>query len=137
MKKFAFRLSLLCIVLVLTQCKEWVYEPPIITTVINNSDVEIFMIMVDGDNPDTINLNERLVTDFIYDYTPPKTKGHFDYLDLTRDEYIAQHPIQQIFIGDAQKLEAAQWKIRPEFILRHFEADRKWYEEHNWTITYP
>ena len=137
MKKFAFHLSLLFLLLGLTQCKEYVYEPPIITTVINNSDLNLFMIMVDGDNPDTINLNDRLVTDFIYDYTPPTTKGYFDYSDLTRYEYIAQHPIQQIFIGDAQKLEAAKWKIRHEFILRHFEADRRWYEEHNWTITYP
>ena len=95
------------------------------------------MIMVDGDNPDTINLNDRLISDFIYDYTPPTTKGPFGHAELTREEYIAQHPIQQIFIGDAQKLEAAKWKIKPEFILKHFQADREWYEAHDWTITYP
>ena len=102
MKRILFYLLLPIILLGLTQCKGWVYEPPIIATCINNSDLEIYMIMVDGDNPDTINLNDRLISDFIYDYTPPTTKGPFGHAELTREEYIAQHPIQQIFIGDAQ-----------------------------------
>ena len=137
MKRILFYLLLPIILLGLTQCKGWIYEPPIIATCINNSDVEIYMIMVDGDNPDTINLNDRLVTDFIYDYAPPTTEGPFCHAELTREEYIAQHPIQQIFICDAQKIEAAKWKIKPEFILKHFQADREWFEAHDWTITYP
>ena len=56
--------------------------------------------------------------------------------ELTREEYIAQYPIQQIFIGDAQKLEAAKWKIKPEFILKHFQADREWFEAHDLFIRF-
>ena len=58
------------------------------------------------------------------------------HAEFTREEYIAQHPIQQIFIGDAQKLEAAKWKIKPEFILKHFQADREWFEAHDLFIRF-
>ena len=58
----------------------------------------------------------------------------------TREEYLADYPIVQIFVLDdkLRKQKIPLDTIRAyNMILRRYELTREWLEEHDWTVVYP
>lgn len=108
-------------------------------TVVNNSNKIVSVVISGREFPDTLyplgyGMNE---------YAPHETSsfyisGHRDYWK-SRDQYLNEFPVIQVFIVDAKTLlEQKEVYIREHhLILRRYELTRKWLEQHNWTVVYP
>jgi hypothetical protein len=141
MKKYCISILITSFVLLFSQCVP-VMDPDGMhfCQFVNNSDITIGVIMSGREYPDTL---YPLGKGYGWEFAPHK-KGDYiisHYLDYnkTRDEYLKEFPIVQVFVIDYDLC----GKVAPDtirkynMVLRRYELTREWLEEHNWTVTYP
>lgn len=142
MKKTYFTLLITSFVLLFCQCGPIYMDPPGMhfCQFVNNSDMTIGVIMSGREYPDTLfpwgyAYGDEFGPNEKNDYTI----SHYKDYQKTRDEYLNEFPIIQVFVIDYNLC----GKISPDtirkynMVLRRYELTRKWLEEHDWTVTYP
>ena len=108
-------------------------------TVVNNSNKIVSVVISGREFPDTL----YPLGYGMDEYAPHETSSFYisDHRDYwkSRDQYLNEFPVIQVFIVDAKTLlEQEEVSIREHhLILRRYELTRKWLEQHNWTVVYP
>ena len=132
-------------VLLFVQCGWLTMEPAGINLLKfkNNSDIDLRINVLGETYPDTLYPAHRAWGDEINahestDIWVPCLKNGQEV--GTREEYLADYPIVQIFVLDdkLRKQKIPLDTIRAyNMILRRYELTREWLEEHDWTVVYP